>query len=53
MYLGGRYKLVCYGEMEGFEKGRQVRDEKNLKDGGRILKEIKEKIKVNFKQFFL
>lgn len=50
MHLGGRYKLACYGEMEGLEKGRQVRDEKNSKDGGRTLKETKEKIKANSKQ---
>lgn len=36
--------------MEGLEKGRQVRDEKNSKDGGRTLKETKEKIKANSKQ---
>ena len=51
MHLGERYKLTCYSEIKGAgEREGAVRDEKNSKDGGRTLKETREKIKANSKQ---
>lgn len=38
------------GKSRGLDRGRRVRDEKNSKNGGRTLKETKEKIKANSKQ---